>query len=352
MRRRVSRRALIGAGLLGAGGVILGQMGWPGRGESALTSYEDLMGCRYTPTEQAPLAAVSMRLIALPDFPGASAIWGATGRDSQGHIWFGVSASQVEQPSAYLFEYDPASGVLRDWGDVVGELRRLGIARSGEGHMKIHSRIVQGEDGHLYFASMDEQGERADGSRLPTWGSHLWRLRLPEYRWEHLLAAPEGLIAVATSGRRMHALGYFNHVLYQYDCRTAKVHSVAVGAAGGHISRNFFCDVRGHVYVSRLRQGPGDSLMPTTLVELDPELREIHETPMSHYTQTLDDASHGLTGFQPLADQSIVFLTDQGYLYRVEPREGRPAAVHELGWFHPRGQGYVASLFTSDGSRT
>ena len=58
--------------------------------------------------------------------------------------------------------------------------------------MKIHSKIVQGPDGCLYFASMDEEGERTDGSRPPTWGSHLWRLRLSDGGWEHLFSAPKG----------------------------------------------------------------------------------------------------------------------------------------------------------------
>ena len=55
---------------------------------------------------------------------------------------------------------------------------------------------------------MDEHGEDTDSGRLPTWGSHLWRLRLADHRWEHLLAVPEGLIAVASSGPRIVALGW------------------------------------------------------------------------------------------------------------------------------------------------
>jgi hypothetical protein len=316
-----------------------------------LTAYEDLMGCRYTPEEAAPLREVCVRLLPLPDFPGQSAVWGATGRDARGHVWFGVSADGVPEPSAHLFEYDPRTDVLRDRGSVVAELRRLGLARAGEGQAKIHSRIVQGADGHLYFASMDEQGEQADGSRLPTWGSHLWRLRLPQCRWEHLLSAPEGLVAVAGAGQLIYALGYFNHVLYQYDCRRGTHRSVAVGALGGHISRNFFCDHRGHVYVPRLSQPEGTNQTRTTLVELDPSLREVFDTPLPYYTPTRDDSSHGIVAYQPLADRSVVFATDQGYLLQVVPEEDGPADVRWLGWCHPSGRVYVASLFTSDGRR-
>jgi hypothetical protein len=214
--------------------------------------------------------------------------------------------------------------------------------------MKIHSRIVQAEDGHLYFSSFDEQGEDSSGSRLPKWGGHLWRLCLPEYRWEHLQATPEALIAVAGSGRWIYALGYYNHVLYQYDCRTGKIRSLAIGAAGGHASRNIVCDHRGHCFVPRVGRIEFSSQTAAQLIELSPDLVELGQTPLHHYTLTADENSHGITGVQPLADRSLVFTTDQGYLYRIVPREG-PAHVEPLGWMHPEGKAYVASLFTSDG---
>src|SRR5207244_299265 len=101
--------------------------------------------------------------------------------------------------SAHLFEFDPSTEVFSDRGNVVAELERLGIRRLHETQMKIHSRIVQASDGFLYFSSMDESGEADDGSKLPTWGRHLWR-RGPSGVWEHLAATPEALIAVATGG--------------------------------------------------------------------------------------------------------------------------------------------------------
>jgi hypothetical protein len=89
--------------------------------------------------------------------------------------------------------------------------------------------------------------------------------------------------------------------------------------------------------------------LETTLVELNTDLVEEGQTRFDHYTQTADENSHGITGVQPLADKSIVFTTDQGYLYRVTPLEYLPSRVEPLGWFHPQGKSYVASLFTSDG---
>ena len=54
--------------------------------------------------------------IKLPDFKGAYAIWGATGRDVRGHIWVGVSATGVAIPSAHLIEYVPETGRARSIG--------------------------------------------------------------------------------------------------------------------------------------------------------------------------------------------------------------------------------------------
>ena len=103
-------------------------------------------------------------VVPLPYFEGAHAIWGATGQDSRGHIWFGVTTGGLTPNSAHLIEYVPETGRFTDRGDVVGELRRAGRLRAGEAQAKIHSKIVQGPDNFVYFASMDEEGENADGS--------------------------------------------------------------------------------------------------------------------------------------------------------------------------------------------
>ncbi len=317
--------------------------------EPVLKTYADQTGCLFTEPEVAPLESIAAESITVPEFPGRWAIWGSTGRDNRGHLWFGVSANGGDPPSAHLYEYDPEKRQMTDRGNVVEALRRAGALQVGESQMKIHSRIVQGGDGHLYFSSHDEQGEATDGSHLPTWGGHMWRLRLPENRWEHLFATPEALIAVAGAGRWIYALGYFNHVLYQYDCATGKHQAVTVGSLGGHISRNFFCDLRGHVYVPRLQGGAAGLPATTYLVQFDTELKEQAATRFEFYSQTPNESSHGITGVQPLADGTIVFTTDQGFLFRVKPLDFLPSKVEPLGWFHPEGKNYVASLFTDDG---
>ncbi len=163
-----------------------------------------LSGSGYRGTQDPPVgtpAPPTVRVIAIPEFWGSYAIWGATGNDAQGHVWIGVTSNDDRgSGSAHLFEFDPVADALTDRGNVVAELERLKLRRPGETQMKIHSRIVQAADGRLYFTSMDESGENDDGSKLPTWGGHFWRLG-PTHVWHHLAAAPQALIAVAAAAR-------------------------------------------------------------------------------------------------------------------------------------------------------
>ncbi len=322
-------------------------------------SLADRTGSLFTPVPVDLYRAPTVREVILPPFPSGDAVWGATGRDQRGHIWIGVTERQGDR-SARLFELDPTTGELWTRGSVVEELKAHDVYRPGEGQAKIHSRIVPADDGYLYFSSTDEEGESPDGSSLPIWGSHLWRLRPEEPRWEHLFTAREGLIAVSGTGRWVYALGYWDHVVHQYDTRTGRIQSLRVGSVGGHASRNFLSDLRGHVYVPRLRHeevspfetGAAPEVPRVTLVELDPALGEVAETPLEHYLEGDDaNASHGIIALTYLADGSMVFATHPGYLYRIVPADTGPAAVQPLGWFHPRGSAYTPSLFTFSGER-
>jgi hypothetical protein len=91
--------------------------------------------------------AVSVKIVALPDFWGSYAIWGATGNDRQGRIWIGVTSNDEKSASAHLFEFDPVTHSAIDRGNVMAELERVRPRKPGERQMKIHSRIVQMPDG-------------------------------------------------------------------------------------------------------------------------------------------------------------------------------------------------------------
>lgn len=327
---------------------LSGPAAWPARVTVSAQAAPPAAGPRVTP-------------LPLPAIPGAFAIWGSTGQDRRGHLWFGVTAGT----SAHLLELDPATGTFVDRGNVVDELQKTGVLRANEHQAKIHSRIVQGPNDYLYFASMDEDGESTSRVVNPTWGGHLWRLKLGTYTWEHLRATPEALIAVAGGDRFIYALGYFGQVLYRFDTRSSEVRQVKIGAVGGHVSRNIVADARGHVYVTRLT---GDIASPgtvaVTLVELGADFTELRATPIrnDHYINPADgvhgvNESHGLIAFQEMADRSIQIVTHQGRRYRIAPPTGvagappseAAAEVTDLGWLHPGGPVYSASLFTADG---
>lgn len=230
-----------------------------------------------------------------------------------------------------------------DRGGAVEQLQRLGLAKPNENQNKIHTKIWQGEDGWLHFASMDEGGENEDGSKLPTFGSHLWRIRPGTDEWEHLAEVREAVIASAIGGRFIYYLGYFDHVLYQWDTVRSELSGrVRVGSNGGHVSRNLLADSQGHVYVPRIIGARVE------LVEFDESLREVTATPLMNYDITPDSSSHGIVGFAKLNNDGFAFATNQGRLYRLTPR-ATGAAIGDLGMFHPDGASYCAALVSFDG---
>ena len=307
-------------------------------------SLAELTGSVFLPPPADPFSAPSVQEIGVPEFAGATAIWGATGRDARGRIWFGVSVSR-SRSSARLMRFDPPSRRWSEQGAVTGELKAAGLLREGEGQAKIHSRIVTGDDGGLYFASMDEEGEAENGSALPRWGGHLWRVDPASGRWKHLLRAPEALIAVSGAGRHVFALGYWGHVLYSYDTTDGSAKRAVVGSVGGHVSRNLVSDPRGHAYVPRVSRAP-DGTLSAALVEYDGELREVGSTPLEFYLgKGAPEGNHGITGLAWLPDGRVAFTTARGHLYLVTPQRGAPSRVEALGWLHPEGECYAPSLF-------
>ena len=303
------------------------------------------------PLPSRPPGPVVTKLDIPADFPRPYAIWGAFGTDAAGNVWFGVSAHDVRHPSAHLFELDGRTGKIADRGHVLDQLGRAEARGDGEWQMKIHTRIIQGEDGWLYFASMDENGEDQAREKQPTWGSHLWRIKPGREGWEHVAATKETLIAAGGGGRWIYAMGYFGHVLVQYDVRTGKTRSVKVGSFGGHVSRNFLTDSRGHAYVPRLARDEKTGRAAASLVEFDTDLKEVASTPLEHYLTGSPSGTHGITAFCPLEGGTVAFITGPGRLYLLRPAADGSAKVEDLGWIHPRGESYTASLFTDNGKR-
>lgn len=111
---------------------------------------------------------------------------------------------------------------------------------------------------------------------------HLWRIDPRTYQWQHVAAIGEDLIATASAGRYVFALGATNHVLYRYDTASSTTKRVVVGSIAGHVSRNLFADARGHVYVPRAF-ARGDGKAFADLVEYDDNLVAVAATPLDYY---------------------------------------------------------------------
>lgn len=327
-----------------------------------LTDDASLSGSRFTDIPLNPLTVPVVTSIPLPRTDESYAIWGSLGTDDQGLIWTAISSDGREGSSATLISYDPdearalwegnVGGVAR--GRVIDELQKTNLYKERMGQAKIHSRIVQGSDGYLYFTSQDEQGESTDGFANPTWGGWLWRMRAPDYQWEPLFHADQGLIAVAGYGTDIYALGYHNHILHHFDTRTAKHTQVVVGSARGHISRNFMVDRMGHAFVPRVTQGLLHSdPLTVELVQYDTQLRKVGTTKLEHYLTPNPADSHGVISFVNMQDGSIIFATHHGYLYRINApvQAGRVSAVTPIGFFHPQGERYTPTMHTYDGRR-
>jgi hypothetical protein len=304
-------------------------------------------GSVFVPAPDSAFAPPAVRELELPAVAGGASVWGATGRDHRGRIYVGVSVHDAST-SPHLFEFDPNSGTWRDRGNPRDELRRLGLLRDDESQVKLHSRIVQAGDGHLYFASFDEDGEDQRAHTQPRWGGHLWRMHPERDGWEHLLATPDALIAVATTGRHVYALGYFDHALHVFDTVTGEARRTVVGAAGGHVSRNLVVGADEHVFVPRLIAT--GTTHRAELVELDPQLREIAATPLAGYLGGESPAGHhGIVAFTWLEDDSTVFTTHEGRLYRIRPTPGAAAKIEDAGFMHPAGQASAPALFPFNG---
>jgi hypothetical protein len=311
--------------------------------------YAQLTGSIFFPEPANPFRPPKVRELKLPDIPGSKSVWGSTGRDSRGHIWIGVSM-HGSGTGAHLLEYDPGRDTWTDHGSVIDQLRKIGLYEEGVGQQKIHSKIIQASDGWLYFASMDEEGEDYKSAVFPKNGGHLWRIFPGENDWEHLFSAPEALIAVSGVGRYINALGYWNHILFQYDTQTKKHQRIAVGSSDGHVSRNFLADIRGHAFVPRIKKKP-DGTCAASLVEYDNQLNEIGETDLQHYLgKGSPEQNHGIVGIAYLPDHRMMFTTHLGQLYEITPMNSGPSQVRAMGWMHPSGSAYAPGLYAFGGN--
>jgi hypothetical protein len=309
-------------------------------------SFENKVGTVFTAVPSNVFKAPTIEEIQLPMQDSIDAIWGATGLDDDGNVYIGMSSHGGNYGSAFLYQYNPITGELVAQSDVVSQLKHNKVYREGMRQNKLHSKFYQADDGYLYFSSFDEEGE-AEGIN-PKWGGNLWRKKPNEKNWQHLLATEEALVGINTNGRFVYALGYWDHVLYQYDTKTGGINRVVVGSVKEHVSRNFIVDELGHVYVPRLVENDFNEI-EAHLVEYDIHLKQVASYPMPSYRSDDISAHHGIVGYTSMKNGDIYFTTSEGGLYQIKPFIKGEGKLKNKGLMHPNGEAYIASLFTYAG---
>jgi len=314
--------------------------------ELPLRSFENRVGTVYSSYPENVLSVPTITEIKLNAPENVDAIWGATGRDDQGHIYIGASTHGGQSGSAYLYQYNPDSNTVVKQSDTVSELKRNNIYREGMRQNKLHSKFYQANDGYLYFSSFDE-GEEAEGIN-PAWGGNLWRKLPNDKHWEHILATEEALVGINTNGRYIYALGYWGHVLYQYDTRSQKIKKVVVGSTQKHVSRNFIVDEKGHSYVPQLTVNDFNEI-EVSLAEFNADLKKVGDYLLPSYQSDNFKNHHGIVGYTSMKNGDVYFTTADGGLYHVQPFNKPNEKVSYKGMMHPEDKASIASLFSVDG---
>ena len=149
--------------------------------DSPIRGFENQVGTRFSRVDSVSFTTPDIREVPLNFTAGGNAIWGAIGRDDRGNLYLGASTRSGKESTAFLYQYDPKSSVFLPQGDVLAQLKRLGLYKPGMGQNKLHSKFYQADDNYIYFTSFDEQGE--DAGINPTWGGHLWRKKDTDTDW-------------------------------------------------------------------------------------------------------------------------------------------------------------------------
>ncbi|MDQ2775135.1 MAG: hypothetical protein M3Y57_09505 [Acidobacteriota bacterium] len=195
----------------------------------------------------------SVRFLPYPDFPQADSSWGSIGYSSRyNKVYIGVTNHRDRQG---LFEYDVASGKLR----LCGFVDEMGHLRPFEWQGKIHTQIVEGPDGAMYFGTDGGESREEDLKEHPHgYGGGFFFKWDPQQR--HLtnlgMALPyEGLkdIAVDHTDGTLFAVSYPQVHLLTYD--TPKNTLTDLGRVGsGHVPRVIFTDKWSNIYYVDWRQ--------------------------------------------------------------------------------------------------
>jgi hypothetical protein len=316
----------------------------------ALRKLEQRLGTHFNEVSSKHFKQPNVTQLEFPIISEGAVLWGATGRDDFGNIYFGISSNSKNVGTAFLYQYSPQSNNMINQGDVISQLKNAGLYKKEVSQNKLHSKFYQADDGYLYFTSFDEKGENDEEGILPKHGGHIWRKKPNDLNWQHLLATKEGVIAVNTDGRYVYVLGYWDHILYQYDTQIQKFNKIRVGAINGHISRNFLVSQNGHVFVPKVEFSANNTLI-VNLNEYDSALDLVASTPLEHYLYDSKHSQHGIVSYINMKNGDIYFVTAVGALYKISRTNNNRHQVSFEVFLSETDEagGYFPSLFSING---
>ena len=214
----------------------------------------------------------------VPNFVWDSCWW-ALGNDDSGNIHVAISNHRSHpNGNVAIFKYDPVLNQMTFLNDLKSVSTAAANWLSTENQQKVHTRLIRGADGRLYFATHDNSW----GSLTDHRGTHIYAIEngtitdLSKTATKHLNRAMQtvnanigvhvenyGTIAMEmTRGtpRLLYGVTYGDGYLYRLNLETGDIKMIAQtgnGYAAG-IIRNFAVDNSGNAYVPMRGTSTGD----------------------------------------------------------------------------------------------
>jgi hypothetical protein len=196
--------------------------------------------------------------------------WWALGNDDDGNIYVAIS-NHLNYPdgNVAVFKYDPTENKMKLVDDIRSVSTAAGNWLSTENQQKVHTRLIRGADGRLYFATHDNSWGTLTDHR----GTHIYALKngvitdLSKTATSYLNTAMQtvhgsigvhvenygtiGMEMTRGTPRLIYGITYGDGYLYRLNLETGDIKMIAQtgkGYADG-IIRNFAVDANGNAYV-------------------------------------------------------------------------------------------------------
>ncbi len=214
----------------------------------------------------------------VPNFVWDSCWW-ALGNDDSGNIYVAISNHQnYPNGNVAIFKYDPVLNKVTFLNDLKSVSAAAGNWLSTENQQKVHTRLIRGSDGRLYFATHDNSWGNLTDHR----GTHIYAIEndtitdLSKTATKYLNKAMQtvdgnigvhvenygtiGMEMTRGTPRLLYGVTYGDGYLYRLNLETGDINMIAQtgkGYADG-IIRNFAVDNSGNAYVPMRGASTGD----------------------------------------------------------------------------------------------